>query len=212
MKTLRALIMMGAAINVAPALAHPHVFGTAQVEVVISPSKEMTAFRHKWVFDEEYSRMAVESLGGGSAAALTREKLQPLADVNVEELKKLDYFTFAKRGKDKIELADARGQYLEYKDKILSLIFEIPLAKPVSLRGKAKFVFSIYDPTYFVDLALDETLPVSLSGSTRGCRTDIEGPEPPKETTLSQAADLTADGTPNLGSLYAKKVTVRCED
>src|SRR5271170_5995366 len=69
----------------APALAHPHVWVTAQEAVVFDAQGQIAAIRHAWVFDDMYSAFATQGLAKDGQLA-TQEQLAPLAKTNVESL------------------------------------------------------------------------------------------------------------------------------
>ena len=111
--------------------AHPHVWVTMETEVDLGPNKEITGFKHKWTFDELYTNFAIEGLDTNGDGVYSEEELKPLAQTNVEALKEFDYFTFAFLGATKVPLKEPVNYRLEYKDKLLTLYFELPLEKPV---------------------------------------------------------------------------------
>jgi ABC-type uncharacterized transport system substrate-binding protein len=83
---LSAFILSGLAlIGAFPASAHPHVWVTAQANVIFGPEGKITAIRHIWVFDEMYSAFVTQGVGKDGALA-TPADLAPLAKTNVESL------------------------------------------------------------------------------------------------------------------------------
>ena len=44
-----------------PAIAHPHIWVTTRAEVVVE-NGAIVAIRHNWIFDEYYSRTAIDGL------------------------------------------------------------------------------------------------------------------------------------------------------
>src|SRR5258706_83311 len=110
------------------AFAHPHVWVTVETEVDFGPNKEIVGFKHKWTFDEFYTQFAVEGLDTNNDGVYSEEELKPLAQTNVEALKEFEYFTFPFVGKDKVALKEPVDYRLEYKDKLLTLYFTLPLA------------------------------------------------------------------------------------
>ena len=69
------------------AYAHPHVWVTMETEVELGNSKEIIGFRHKWTFDEMYTKFAVEGLYTNGDGIYSEEELKPLAKTNVEAMK-----------------------------------------------------------------------------------------------------------------------------
>ena len=74
------------------AFAHPHVWTSVQTEIIMD-GVEIKAVRHHWKFDEAFSAFASQGLDDNGDGMLSREELQPLAQVNVESLSEYYYFS-----------------------------------------------------------------------------------------------------------------------
>src|SRR5271165_5885363 len=144
------------------ALAHPHVWVTVETEIEFGPNKEITGLKHKWTFDEFYSEFAVQGLDTNGDGQYSEEELKPLAQTNVEALKEFEYFTFPFVEKTKIALKEPTEYRLEYKDKLLTLYFTLPLDQPVPKDKVKTFSFSVYDPGMYVALTFDKKSPVKI--------------------------------------------------
>ncbi len=194
------------------AAAHPHVWVTVETEVEFGPNKEIVAFKHKWTFDEYYTEFAVQGLDTNGDGVYTAEELKPLAQTNVEALKEFEYFTFPFIGKSKVPLKEPVDYHLEYKNKLLTLYFTLPLQTPVALDKINDFSFSIYDPGMYVAMTFDKTEPVKVtSPQPLQCSARIGGKAPAKEATLSQSLGENIDPSSNFGSQFAEKVTLYCK-
>ncbi len=194
------------------ASAHPHVWVTVQTEVETGPNQEITGFKHRWTFDEMYSEYAVVGLDNNGDGVFTEEGLRPLAQTNIEALKEFDYFTFAFLGKDRLKTGDPLPDYrLEYKDKLLTLTFRLPLAKPVP-RDKVKdFNFAVYDPGIFVALSFAQKAPVTIaSARPYPCRPHTGERPSGQEATQAQLGE-NIDPRSNLGMQFAERVTFDCK-
>ena len=75
------------------AAAHPHVYITFETTVLYDKGT-FAGVRHKWMFDEFYTTMAIEGLDKNKDGVYDREELAELAKVNIEGLKDFAYFTF----------------------------------------------------------------------------------------------------------------------
>src|SRR5258708_37652099 len=82
--------------GVASASAHPHVWVTAASELIYAPDGSITGVRHAWTFDDMFSTYALQGIESKTKGVYTREELAPLAQTNVESLKEVGFFTFAK--------------------------------------------------------------------------------------------------------------------
>jgi len=192
------------------ASGHPHVWVNVETEIVTGPNQEVTAFRHKWTFDEMYSEFAVQGLDANGDGIYSEEELKPLAQTNVEALKEFDYFTFAFLGKDKLTLKEPAPDYrLEYKNKLLTLYFTLPLANPVPRDKLREFNFAIYDPGMYVAMTFDKKAPVKIaSAKPLACRAHIGSRA--QDADSAQLGE-NIDPASNLGLQFAERVTIDCK-
>ncbi len=215
---LHSLLKAGAAIlavllvSAGIASGHPHVWVNVETEILTGPNQEITGFRHKWTFDEMYSEFAVNGLDTNGDGIYSEQELQPLAQTNIEALKEFEYFTFAFLGKEKLPLKEPAPDYrLQYKNKLLTLYFTLPLASPVP-RDKIKdFSFAVYDPGMNVALTRDKKAPVKIaSAKPLPCSTQIGGRPSGKDPNAAQLGE-NIDPASNLGLQFAERVTIDCK-
>lgn len=194
------------------ASGHPHVWVTVETEVIFGPNKEITGFRHKWTFDEFYTEFAIQGLDTNNDGIYSEEELKPLAQTNVEALKEFEYFTFPVLAGKKVLLKEPTDYHLEYKNKLLTLYFSLPLETPIQAKEINAFSFSIYDPGFYVALTFDQRNPIKLvSAKPLNCSPRIGDKPAGKETPLSQSFGENIDPASNFGSQFAQKVTLDCK-
>ncbi len=197
------------------ARAHPHVWVTMETEVELGPNKEIVGFKHRWTFDEMYTGFAINGLDTNGDGIYSEEELKPLAQTNVEALKEFEYFTFAFVGKDKVTLKEPAEYRLEYKDKLLTLYFTLPLETPVPYAKIKDFSFSVYDPGMYVSLTFNGKTPVTIaSAKPVPCSARVgersAAKDKAKEATLSQLGEA-IDPSSNIGSEFAERVRIECK-
>lgn len=211
---LGAALALAAALTPGAVSAHPHVWVTVETEVVYDASKAITGFRHKWTFDEGYSRFAVEGRDTNGDGNYDRKELEELAEVNISSLKEFEFFTFPKSGETLLARNDPKDYWLEYHDGLLTLFLTLPLATPLPADQTKTFTFAVYDPTFYVDFALAEKEPVRLSAAPSGCAPVIKLPDPAAvqrgAQTLSQASPPSLDAPSGIAEQYAKSVSITC--
>lgn len=198
-----AFIVAGASI----ALSHPHVAVTARGELVFKDGV-IAAIRYAWTFDEFFSEFATQGLDKDKDGKLSREELAELAKVNVESLKEMDYFTAGKSGTAKLEFGDPTDYWLEFKDRLLTLYFTLPVKKGGQKGGMS---IDMFDPTYFVAFNLAEQNPMKLVGAPANCTfvirrpAQITGPMPAESffNSPSAASEYSAQ--------FANGVVVTCK-
>src|SRR5258708_26185990 len=157
----------------APAQAHPHVWITASSELIYAPDGSITRVRHASPFDDMFSTYALQGIETKTKGVYSREQLAPLAQTNVESLKEFGFFTFAKADGKKEKFLEPVDYYLEYKDAALILHFTLPFKTPFKPKELA---LEIFDPTYFVDFALQKKDPIRLVGAPATCTLAVQRP------------------------------------
>ena len=194
-----------------PALAHPHVWVTAEAELVYGPDGKITAVRHRWSFDEAYSAYVTQGLDNNNDGKLTPDELQDLAKTNTESLGEFGYFTFLKASGIKQALDAPREPSMIFENGIATLSFYLPLKKPAPNRMIA---LEVYDPTFFVDftIAAGENA-VKLANAPKGCATTIARPkplDPAQVQRLSEAFFSALTAASNFGADQSTRVIVAC--
>ena len=205
----RALVTVAAvSVWVNPATAHPHVWVTAASELIYAPNGSVTGIRHAWTFDDMFSTYALQGTESKKKDVYTREELAPLAQTNVESLKEYGFFTFAKVDGQKQPFLTPTDYFLEYRDPALVLHFTLPFKTPVKAK---QLVVEIFDPSYFVDFALQKQDPVRLLGAPASCTAAIQRPSDGTAGAqkLGEANFLNGNNS-NYGAMFANRITVDC--
>jgi ABC-type uncharacterized transport system substrate-binding protein len=199
-----ALLLCGLATGAA---AHPHVFITFETTVLYEKGT-FAGVRHKWIFDEFYTTMAVEGLDKNKDGVYDREELAELAKVNIEGLKDFAYFTHPALAGKEIALGEASDYWLEHKDGVLSLHFTLAFASPVLAEAKGLTV-SVYDPTYFIAFDLAKDKPARISeGAPKGCEAKVVAASEKSGDNAALAGLQTQLGA--YGASIAKTIAVEC--
>ena len=208
---MQTALFLAAACASFPAWAHPHVWVTVETEVVYDEHKAITAFRHKWTFDEGYSRFAVEGRDLNNDGQYDREELKELAEVNISSLKEFDFFTFPRVAHKLVDREPPKDYWLEYKDGLLTLFLTLPLKTPIPASKVKDFTFAVFDPTMYVDFAFAKDNPVRLSAAPPHCVAVVKQPDPNAIQNGSQSLSSAADPTSsNVAEQYAKSVSISC--
>ena len=206
---VRALVSLALlTVCASPATAHPHVWVTASSELIYAPNGSVTAIRHAWTFDDMFSTYALQGIVAKKKGVYSHEELAPLAQTNVESLKEYGFFTFAKVDGKKQQFLDPTDYFLEYKDAALVLHFTLPLKTPIKA---TQFAVEIFDPTYFVDFALQKQDPIRLVGAPAACTMAIQRPNDGAAGAQKLGESTFLNGSnSNYGVMFANKITVDC--
>ena len=191
--------------------AHPHVWVTVETELLHDAQKNITGFRHHWTFDEFYTSFAIQGLDKDNDGTYSREELKELAEVNVTSLKEFDFFTFPTLAGHNAERLEPRDYWLDYKDKMLTLNFTLPLKHPVPKAKLKDFQFAVYDPTFYVAFAFADKDPVRIADGLSECHAEIVKPqaETPGKS-LGESLFSSNNALMNFGEQYAEKVRFKC--
>ena len=155
-----------------------------------------------------FSTYALQGVATKRKGIYTREELSSLAQTNVESLKEYGFFTFAKVDGKKQPFLDPTDYFLEYKNAALVLHFTLPLKTPIKA---AQFAVEIFDPTYFVDFALQKQDPIHLVGAPAACTMAIQRPNDGAAVAQKLSEDSFLNGSNNnYGVMFANKITVDC--
>lgn len=209
---LLAAVVLGAALA-GSAAAHPHVFVTTRIEIVLDRGGKLVALRHSWTFDELYSAFLGQGLDKNGDGKLSREELAELAKVNVESLADTAFFTSAKLRSKPVTFGAPTDYFLEGDGKALTLHYTLPLETPQAVG--AALTIEVVDPTFFVSFAMSEAADAAkLSGAPEGCKMTVKRPEKSAIASLSKLGESFIEGisgkTADMVALTAARVLVAC--
>lgn len=213
---MKHLLLASAFLAPLPALAHPHIFINAGVDVIFDDQGRVTHLRVTWAYDDFYSLLLAEDFGmdQDGDGALTPEEEAQLAGFDANWVP----------GFNGDLVATVEGQPLKLSGpleptarmvmgQIVSTHLREVTGTPV-LGGDA-LSLKVFDETYYT--AYDITLPVTLVGAP-GCKSDLIVPDidaAQREmqdllAALDADADLEALGVPNMGEAFASEIRVTC--
>jgi ABC-type uncharacterized transport system substrate-binding protein len=192
--------------------AHPHVWVTMKSELIYAPDGTVTGVRHAWTFDEMFSTFATQGIETKTKGQFTREELKPLAEVNVTSLKEFDYFTYLKvdGAEKKGAFKDPTDYWLDFKDSVLTLNFDLPLKAPLQAK---QLEIEIYDDSYFVDFTFSEKDPVKLAGAPAQCKVAAAGAGNDAASAIQRQmlSQIPPSQTlSGVGAQFSNKISVTC--
>ena len=212
-RSTAALAALMALASAAPALAHPHVFAEARLEVVASDDGQISELRNVWRFDEVFSSSVVLDFDKNGNMALDSDELAEVGKTVRDSLAEFNYYTSITDNGKSIAVAKPDVINVDYKDGQLLMFFAVKPGTPVNLKGK--LAFGIYDPTLYasIDFARDDDMATMGSGFS-ACNRAVVRPDP-DEVLKDNQANLTdaffndPTGT-DMSKLFATRLEVTC--
>ncbi len=144
--------------------AHPHVWvsGTAAFHLENAALARVT---QRWQFDAFFSQVLMGDFDKNKDGKFDPEETAAMKAQVFTSLKEYGYFVHMKAASGPVDVSSIEA-FSAVVDKDGQLVFTfdvVPSTKP-DLRGN-KLVFALFDPTIYVDLALEGDVPVTLDGT-----------------------------------------------
>ncbi|MEM6161869.1 DUF1007 family protein [Erwinia sp. P6884] len=193
------------------AWSHPHSFIDMQATLVHKGDR-LTGLKMHWVMDEITSADLLYDAGDAKPGSETWKKLA--AEVMANVLGQ-HYFSEFWHQEKRVKFGNLPPFYqLSREGHRAVLEFVLPLAEPQPLKGQ-RYVFSTFDPTYFVDMYYDSEkslhIPADLADR---CAFTLTTPKP-DASMQAYALSLDKADTPSedlaLGQQFAQTVTLVCQ-
>lgn len=212
---MQRLVMAGLATLLAPALAvaHPHIFAEARLEIVSNDKGEIGELRNVWRFDELFSASVVLDFDKNSNATLDPEELKEVGQTVLESLSEYNYYTTIFDNGKSVKVNKPESITVDYKDNQLLMMFAVKPAEAMPLKGKLSF--GVYDPTMYtaMDFPTDDDLTV-VGEKIQACEHQVVRPDPDEvlaenKDTLTDAFWNDPTGT-DTSKLFATRIEVKC--
>jgi ABC-type uncharacterized transport system substrate-binding protein len=197
-----------------PARSHPHVWIETHVTLHFDSAQRLTAVVEEWVFDDLYTAFVVNDLKKKKDGSVPSSELQPLANQNVADLKEWGYFTVFKADGIRQTLGPATEPRMSYDKSRLTLEFTLPLPKPLDLHG-ADIAFSIFDPTFYIEIVPSKANPVVFENAPQGCSAKVRPLDTTQQRFIPDTLAFSIDTDPkspenSVGAKFAEWVDLIC--
>lgn len=196
-----------------PALAHPHIFLDARLEVLAGDDGNLAELRNVWRFDEVFSSSVLLDFDKNSDLKLDAEELAELGEVMRASMEDFHYFTTISVNGTDIPVTKPGIIHVTYQNNQVMVIFAVKPSKPVKLHGN--LAFGIYDPSMYtaVNFPSDGDLKVEGKGFA-ACTHKVVRPDPDEvisenKDTLTDAFFNDPTGT-DMTKLFATRLEVTC--
>lgn len=201
--------LVGLLVFAQTAFSHPHAWIDLRSRVLLNDKGEIRALELAWWFDDYYTVLVAEELGTGEQP--TEDYLDEIAERNLSNLQEYEYFTAITYDGERQAVSEVTRYDTEVRDGRLWMRFEVPLATPIDPKA-GEVTFSVYDPTYWIEIVHLEGEPILFSGErAEQCLGEIKQPNPTiEEVSLAAALDQDETAGDGLGELFAETVVVSC--
>ena len=157
------------------ALAHPHIWIDAFVEV-LHDGPRIAGLRINWTFDPFFSGMAAADFDTDGDSMLDDDEAARLAETSAETLKDSGFFTHIWLNGELVQIDAVRDFKAWVRDKRLSYAFTVAFPEPIDPATTTLDV-SLYDPTYYIEINMDAVDPLRFAGGSPSCLINVQ-PDP----------------------------------
>ncbi|GMB81822.1 DUF1007 family protein [Shinella zoogloeoides] len=213
MRLLPLLVAGTALLAPVAALAHPHIFAEARLEVVANDEGTISELRNVWRFDELFSASVVMDFDKNSNGQLDPDELAEVGKTVLESLEEFNYYTTITEDGKTVKVAKPDVINVDFKDGQLLMFFTVKPGEVMPLKGK--LTFGVYDPTMYasMDFASDSDL-VTVGDKLEACKHQVVRPDPDEVLSQNQASLTDAffndpTGT-DMSKLFATRLEVTC--
>ena len=208
------LLIAGAALAApAAALAHPHIFAEARLEVVAGDDGTVSELRNVWRFDDMFSASVVMDFDKNSNSELDPEELAEVGKTVLESLEEFSYYTTITEDGKTVKVGKPDAINVDFKDGQLLMFFTVKPGEVMPLKGK--LTFGVYDPTMYaaMDFASDDDL-VAVGDKFAACKRAVVRPDTDEvlaqnQDSLTEAFFNDPAGT-DMSKLFATRLEMTC--
>ncbi|GGA98347.1 hypothetical protein GCM10011491_28260 [Brucella endophytica] len=194
------------------AVAHPHVFAEARLEVTVAPDGTVEKLAHVWRFDDIFSSTVLMEFDKNGDLKLDQKELDELGKTINESIAEYKYFqTVLSDGKD-VPMARPAHLIADFPDNQLLIMFESKPEKPLKLDHTVSF--GVYDPTFYTAIDYVNDSDMHISGVPRNCSSKVVRPNPDEaiaanQSTLTEAFFNDPTGT-DMSKIFATRLEITC--
>ncbi|CUX47770.1 DUF1007 family protein [Rhizobium oryzihabitans] len=211
----RRFLLLAAGLTSVPvaAVAHPHIFAEARMEIVEGPNGTIQEVRNIWRFDEMFSASVVMDYDKNSDLKLDKDELAEIGNTVLESLAEYSYYTFITADSKPVAFGKPEAIHVDYRDNQILMFFSVKPTKPLAIKGKLSF--GAWDPTMYtaIDFAKDADL-ATEGKDLNACKHHVVRPDPDEvlaqnQSTLTDAFFNDPTGT-DMTKMFATRLEVTC--
>lgn len=196
----------------ATALAHPHVFAEARLDVAVAADGTVEALRHLWRFDDLFSSTVLVEFDRNGDLELDTGELELVAEIVHESLAEFDYFQLVTRNGRDVDMQAPDRLIADFADNQLIILFESAPAETLPLSGTV--AFGVYDPTFYTAIDFVEDDYMAVENMPSSCARSVVRPDPDEaiaqnQDTLTEAF-FNEPGGNDMSRIFATRLEIDC--
>jgi ABC-type uncharacterized transport system substrate-binding protein len=210
---IRTAVVFAALTAALPALAHPHVFAEARLDVDVDAKGNVAALKHVWRFDDVFSSTVLVEFDKNSDLKLDESELKDVSNTVYESLAEYDYFQMVTvDGKD-VAMQKPERLIASFENNQLMIVFQSKPKEALKLRGKVDF--GVYDPTFYTAIDFIEDDQMAVNGMPASCTRSVIRPDPDEaiaqnQQNLTDAFFNDPAGT-DMSKIFATRLELTCQ-
>jgi tRNA threonylcarbamoyladenosine biosynthesis protein TsaE len=190
------------------ALAHPHAFIDASVEVVFDAEGRLSAIHQMWAFDNAFGDVLRLQGDANGDARLDESELDAVEGFLATGFAPFDYYTRVVVDGALLALGAPMEAQASVQDYRLHYEFTIPLAEPVTIQSGAGIDIADFDLNFGLVWVSPPLEAVNLPAGCSLARRDREPGEPRLQALLLQPGIHSLEPDPAAG--YAVRAVIGC--
>lgn len=196
-----------------PAVAHPHIFVEARMEVLSNDKGDVSEVRNVWRFDELFSSSVLLDFDKNTNGKLDDSELAELGETMRTSLADFHYFTTITQDGKNIPVEKPDVIHVSVQDQQILAFFAVKPSQTVHLKGR--LTFGIYDPSLYTSIDFPNDKDLVLEGkSFAACKPQVVRPNPDEviaqnQTSLTDAFFNDPSGT-DMTKLFATRLEASC--
>ena len=193
------------------ALAHPHVFADAKLELIIE-NGAVSKLRHVWRFDDFFSANVQLEFDKDGSGALDATEIAEVAAVIKSSTADFNYFHTVFLDGREVTMEVPDDIILDFVDGQMIMIFQSQPGRPITMTGKSSY--GIFDPTFYTSIEFFDDSDITVSGMPKNCTSAIVRPDPDEVLEQNQGSlteQFFAESEQNdVSRMFATRLELTC--
>ncbi len=210
MKKLLLPLAASACLTPVAALAHPHIFAEARMEIIEGADGNVQEVRNIWRFDEMFSASVVMDYDKNSDAKLEKDELADIGNTVHESLAEFNYYTSITQNGKPVDFGKPDAIHVDYKDGQILMFFSVKPQKPLAAKGT--LTFGAWDPTMYTAIDFANDSDIVIKGThLAACKHKVIRPDPDEVLSQNQSSLTDAFFNDPTGTDMTKMFATRME-